>query len=91
MKLLFEFDQRHPGMTAFVGSISGAFSWFIGHSPQIANVAGAIGAVATAGIAVFSFVRILFRGAAWVISRARQKLRNRAQRRAWMKEEDTLP
>lgn len=83
MKLLFEFDQRHPTLGAIVGSASGLASWFIAHSPDITNVAGAIGAIATAGIAVFSLLRILYRGAACAAAAIRQRLRNRAQRRAW--------
>lgn len=70
-----------------VGSISGLLSWFIAHSPEIASVAGAIGAVATAGIAVVSFVRILCRGTVDLFRRARQLLRNRVQRRNWKRHE----
>ena len=74
-------------MMPVVGSISGLLSWFIAHSPEIASVAGAIGAIATAGIAVIGFTRIFFRGAADLCGRVRQLVRNRAQRRAWKRHE----
>ncbi|MDR3406395.1 MAG: hypothetical protein P4L99_28175 [Chthoniobacter sp.] len=83
MKLLLDIDQRHPGIVAVVGGTSGLMSWFIAHSPEIASVAGAVGAIATAGIAVVSLARILCRGIANLVYAVRRRIRNRAQRRSW--------
>ncbi len=74
-------------MTAIVGSTSGLAAWFIAHSPEITSVAGAIGALATAGIALISLARVVYRGIENVVAALRQRLRNRAQRRIWKRHE----
>lgn len=87
MKLLLAFDQRHPVVTASIGSFSGFAAWFIAHASQVSSIAGAIGASASALISVLTLTR-LFTG------KMRQWKRNREQRRKWKRHEpfdDHLP
>lgn len=87
MKLLLALDQRHPFFTATIGGASGAAAWFIAHAAQVTSIAGAIGAVATASIALLSFGRL-------IIGEFRRWKQNREQRRKWKRHDpfdDHLP
>jgi hypothetical protein len=80
VKLLLTLDQRHPFFTATIGGASGAASWCIAHSGDISSIAGAIGAVATASIAILSLLRL-------IVGEFRRWKRNLLQRRRWKRHE----
>lgn len=78
MNPLLEFDRRHSLSTTVVGSLSGLLSWIFAHASDVTQIAGMIGAVATAGIAVLTLIVKLCR-----ISRNRDQ-----RRRHWLTNPD---
>lgn len=81
MKPLLEFSNRDSATTGTVGAVSGILSWFIAHSPEIASVAGAIGALATMLIAVAALLRLLYNASLGLFHTIQRWRRNREQRR----------
>lgn len=81
MNPLLELDRRHGFSTALFGALSGLFSWIFAHTADVTHVAGMLGALATAGIAILTLVVKLIGARRW--------WRNAAQRRAFLRGEPT--
>lgn len=93
MNPLLDFDRRHGISTTLVGGVSGALSWLFAHTADITQVAGMLGALATAGLALLTLTVKLIRVARDLRAWWTQRGRNRGQRRRHLRDEpfDELP
>ncbi len=56
MKLLTQFDEKHPLATAILGVFGAFVSWLMQHIEDIQRIAAFIGTIAGAGVAVVTLM-----------------------------------
>lgn len=56
MNALADFDQKHPLITGFIGTVGGAFSWIMQNLDTAQRIVAFIGTLAGACVAVLTLI-----------------------------------